>query len=173
MAAAGNRLIATHDADYCVKQLPAAHEFNGIGNQLAAYQRRPHAFRAHGFAVGDGDGIEFHGSAAGGTNAFFHLGREPPQVKVAGHGFDPGVGYADQRLAEVGVGEANRFKHGARRSPVAPVSNSAAAMFEIHWKRLEHELSSRAKRGILVFSCAGMRIVQAKTRITRLTRDDR
>ena len=128
----GNRLVASHYADHGVEHLPAANQFNGIGDQFAAHQRSAHAFGAHGFAIGDRDGIEFHGSAAGGANAFFHFGREPPQVKVARHGFDPGVGHADQRLAKIGVGEADGFEHGARRSPVAPVGDSAAAMLKIH-----------------------------------------
>ena len=127
-----DRLIATHHANDRVEQLSAADQFNRIGDHLATYQRSPHAFGAHGFAVGDGDGVELHGSAAGGANAFFHFGRKPPQVKVAGHGFNPGVGHADQRLAEVGISEANRFEHGTRRSPVASVGYSAATMFKIH-----------------------------------------
>src|SRR5438132_12076125 len=129
---AEDRLVAPHHAHHGVEQLSAADQFNRIGDQLAAYQRSPHAFGAHGFAVGDGDGVEFHGSAAGGANAFFHFGGEPSQMKVARHGFDPGVGHADQRLAQVGVGEANSFEHGARRGPVASLGNSAAAMLEIH-----------------------------------------
>ena len=59
----------------------------------------------------------------------FTLAAEPAQVKVAGHGFDPGVGHADERLGQIGVGETNGFEHGARRSPVAPVGDTATAMF--------------------------------------------
>src|SRR5208282_6683034 len=95
-------------------------------------QRRLHAFGAHGFAVGNGDGVEFHGSASGGADAFFHLGRKAAQVEVAGHGLNPGVGYGDQRLGQVGVGEADGFVHGAGRSLVAPVGDAATAMFEVH-----------------------------------------
>ena len=91
----GNGLVAAHHADHGVEHLPAADQLDGIGNHLAAHQRRAHAFGAHGLAVGDGDGVELHGRAAGGANAFFHFGRQAPQMKVAGHGFDPGVGHAD------------------------------------------------------------------------------
>jgi hypothetical protein len=49
-------------------------------------------------------------------------------VKVAWHGFDPGIGDTDERLAKVGIGESNGFEHGARWSAVAPIRDSAAAM---------------------------------------------
>ncbi len=125
-------LVAAYDADDGVEELAAADQFDRIGNDFAADQRGLHAFGAHGFAVADGDGIELHGRAARGANAFLHLGREAAQVEVAGHGFDPGVGDADERLAEIVVGEADRLEHGARRSAVAPVGDTAAAMLEIH-----------------------------------------
>ena len=53
-------------------------------------------------------------------------------MEVAGHGFNPGVGDADQRLVQIAVGEADRLEHGARRCPVTPVGDAAAAMFEVH-----------------------------------------
>ena len=128
----GNGFVAADDADDGVEHLPAAHQFDGIGDDLAAHQRGAHAFGAHGLAVGNGDGVELHGRAAGGANAFLHLGGEPAQVKVAGHGFDPGVGHADEGTAQVLVGESDGFEHGARRSLVAPVGDAATAMFEVH-----------------------------------------
>src|SRR5208337_4730440 len=71
------------------------------------------------------------------ANAFFHLGGEPPQMKVARHGFDPGIGHTDQRLAQVGISKSDGFEHGARRSAVAPVSDSVATMLEVHGERLQ------------------------------------
>ena len=53
----------------------------------------------------------------------FTLADKPPQVKVARHGLDPGVGDADERLCQIVVGKADGFEHGAGRSPVAPISN--------------------------------------------------
>jgi hypothetical protein len=53
-------------------------------------------------------------------------------MKVARHGFDPRIGHADQWLIQIGIREPNSFKHRARPSPVAPISNSAANMLEIH-----------------------------------------
>jgi len=57
---------------------------------------------------------------------------ESRQVEITGHGFDPGVGHADQGTAEVGVSEADRFEHGARPSPVAPFGNATADVLGIH-----------------------------------------
>jgi len=101
----------------------------GIGNHLATHERRLHTFGAHGFAVGDGDGVELHRSASGRANTFLHLGGKAAQVEVAGHGLDPGVGYGDEGLGKIFVGEADGFVHGAGACPVAPVGNVAAAMF--------------------------------------------
>ncbi len=131
-AGGGNGLVAAHHTNYGVEHLAAADQFDGIRNQLAAHQRGPHALGAHGFAVGDGDGVELHRRAAGGANAFFHLRREAAQVEVAGHGFDPGVGHSDDGAAEVGVGESDGFEHGAGRSLIAPVGDAATAVFEVH-----------------------------------------
>jgi hypothetical protein len=62
---------------------------------------------AHGDAVADGDRVELHRRAARGADALLDLHGELPQVEVAGHGLDPGVGDADDRLAQVVVGEAD------------------------------------------------------------------
>jgi len=59
-------------------------------------------------------------------------------MEVARHGLDPGVGDSNERLRQVVVGEAYGFEHGARRSLVAPVSDTATAMFEVHGSFAEH-----------------------------------
>jgi hypothetical protein len=53
-------------------------------------------------------------------------------MKIARHGFDPSISYANDWFAEVGVSEANSFEHGTRRRAVAPVGDSTAAMLEVH-----------------------------------------
>src|SRR5260370_42515310 len=77
-------------------------------------------------------GVDLLPSAPRLANSFLHLGREPPQMKIARHRLNPRIGYADQRLTEVRVGKANGFKHGTRRGAVAPLSNFTAAMLEVH-----------------------------------------
>jgi len=67
-------------------------------------------------------------------------------MKVARHGFNPGIGDTDQRLAEIAVRETNRLEHGASSSPVAPVRNATTAMFEIHGRKIMTE--EEAKKGV-------------------------
>ena len=45
----------------------------------------------------------------------FTFSARRPQVHVAGRDLGPGVGDADERLLEVGVGVAGPLEHGARR----------------------------------------------------------
>src|ERR1019366_3004304 len=65
----GNGFVAADHADDRVEHLPATDQLDGVSDDLAADERGAHAFGAHGFAVGDGDGVELHGSAAGGADA--------------------------------------------------------------------------------------------------------
>ena len=51
------------------------------------------------------------------ADAFLHVLGQRAQVVVAGSDFDPGVGDADDRLLQVGIGEADCLQHGARRAP--------------------------------------------------------
>src|SRR6266436_4999093 len=56
----------------------------------------------------------------------------------------------DERLGEVGVGEADRFVHGARASPVASIGDVAADVFEIHEAVLSSQFSEKPKSTLLV-----------------------
>ena len=53
-------------------------------------------------------------------------------------------------LREIVVGEADRLEHGARRSAVAPVGDTAAAMLEIHRGRRLRQWSLKGKIRALV-----------------------
>ena len=53
-------LVAANHANGRVKHLPTTNQFDGVCNDLPAYQRSTHAFGAHGFAVRDCDGVELH-----------------------------------------------------------------------------------------------------------------
>jgi len=131
MAAAGIVLSqpTTHDG---VEHLTAADEFNRVGDKFTAHERRAHALRTHGFAVRDGDGVEFHRRAASRANSFFHLRRQTAQVEVTRHGFDPRVSDTDERTAEIRVGESDGLEHGARAGALAPFGDSSADVLEIH-----------------------------------------
>ena len=57
-------------------------------------------------------------------------------MKVARHGFDPGVGHADDGFAEIAVGESDRLEHGASAGAISPVGDATAAVFRIHGRRI-------------------------------------
>src|SRR5438552_85998 len=69
-------------------------------------------------------------------------------MEVARHGFDPRVGDADQRTAEIGIGESNSLEHGASAGAVAPFGDSTADVLEIHNQRLQ-ETRCSCETGIL------------------------
>ena len=126
---AGNGLVAGHQRHDAVEHVAARHQLDRIGDHLAADQRRLHALGAHGDAVADGDGVELHRRAAGRADAFLHLDRQLAQVVVAGHGLDPGIGDADDRLRQILVGEADGLQHGARGRAVASLGDGVALEF--------------------------------------------
>ena len=126
---AGNRLVAARQRDEAVEQVAARDELDGVGNQIAADERRLHPLAAHRDAVGDRHGVELHRRAAGLANAFLDVLGERAQVVVARTDFDPGVRDADNRLAQIGIGEADRLQHRARRRAARAVGDGAAAGF--------------------------------------------
>jgi hypothetical protein len=88
-------------------------ELDRVGDDLAGNQGGFHALGAHGDAVGDGDRVEFNGSAAGGADALLYLFREGAEMEIAGRDFRPGIGDGDQRAGEIGVGETGGLQHRA------------------------------------------------------------
>ena len=116
------------------KEVTAAHELDGVGDQLAADQRRLHALGAHGNPVADGDGIELHRRRACGPDALLHRPRESPQMEIARHRPGPGAGYADERAREIRVAEAHCLEHGAGGRAVRTFGEGAALVLRIHWR---------------------------------------
>ena len=125
--AAGNGFVTADEDDQRVEEIAARDEFDGIRDHFAADEGSAHAFRAHGDAVGDGDGVELERCAAGGANAFLHVLREFAEMIVAGTNLDPGVCHGHQRFLEVLVAETGGAKHGARGRAMCAVGESAAA----------------------------------------------
>ena len=76
------------------------------------------------------------GSSASRANAFLHLCRQTAQVEVAGHGFNPRIGDANQRTAEVRVSKSDGLEHGARARAIAPFGDSTADVLEIHGRKI-------------------------------------
>src|SRR6202034_772393 len=100
------------------------------------HERSTHSLCAHSFAIRDCDSVEFHGRSASRANAFLHLCRQTAQVEVTGHGFNPRIGDANQRTAEVRVSKSDGLEHGARARAIAPFGDSTADVLEIHGRKI-------------------------------------
>ena len=113
MMAAGHVLVAAGDADEAVEGVAAGDEFDGVGDDFAGDERGLHALGAHGDAVGDGDGVELHGGAAGLADALLDGFGYLAEMEVTGADLGPGVGDADDGLVQVFFGEAYAAQHSA------------------------------------------------------------
>ena len=122
----GRRLVTPSHGDDSVEHVAAGDQLDGVGDDLAADEGGLHAFRAHGDAVGYGDRVVLQRRATGLANASFHIFGQAAQVEVAGADLRPRVGDADHRLAEVVVGVASGFVHGARRGARGAIDDGAA-----------------------------------------------
>ena len=131
---AGHVLVAAADADEAVKEIAAGDQLDGVGDDFAGDQRGLHALRAHGDAVGDGDGVELHGRAAGFANALFEGFGDFAQMHVAGADLGPGVGDADDGLVQIFFGEAGRRagRSGRRRGWGLQSTGCFALAFDGH-----------------------------------------
>ena len=109
----GHVFVAAGDADEAVEAVAAGDEFDGVGDDFARDERGLHAFGAHGDAVGDGDGVELHGRAAGFADALLDGFGDLAEMEVAGADLGPGVGDADDGLVQVFFGEADAAEVGA------------------------------------------------------------
>ena len=111
-----NRLVAADEHDETVEAVAARDQLDRVGDDFAAHERGAHPFGTHRDPVGDRDGVELHRRAAGAADALFHVDGEIAQVVVARTDLDPRVGDTDERLLEIGVGEADGLQHRARGS---------------------------------------------------------
>ena len=113
----GNGLVAAANRNDGVKRMRHGEKFDRIGDHFAGDERGFHALGAHGDAVGNGDGVELDGRAAGGADAFLHFFRERAEVEIAGRHFRPRVRDGHERARQVGVGEAGGLQHRAGGRP--------------------------------------------------------
>ncbi len=104
-----------------------------------------HPFVSHRDAVGYRDRHELDREATGVAHADLRPLREPVERHVAGRHLVPRRRNTDLRLAEVGVGHADRAQHRAGRSPLHPVRDLAAAGLHpiAHGVRLRRALPCR------------------------------
>ena len=124
-------LVAASQRHQSIEHVAESDQLDGIRNDLSADQGGLHPLGAHGDAVRDRDGVELHGRTPGGANPLLHLGRQPPQVKVARPDLNPGVGDPHDRPSQVLVAESHRLEHGSRRGTAGALGDGAAASFQI------------------------------------------
>ena len=86
-----------------------------------------HALGAHRDAVGDRDRVELERLWRPPRGCLRARDRELAQVIVAGTDLGPGVGDADERAAQVRIGEADGLQHGARAGAGRPLRQGRAA----------------------------------------------
>src|SRR5207253_8236218 len=132
---AGDRLVAAADADERVKQMTARDELDRVRDNLARYERRLHAFGAHGDAVAHRDGAELDRRPPRLADAFLHPLRQLPVVEVARHDLDPRVRDADERPLEVLVLVPDGTHHGARAGAGGTVDESLTAQTNVGHRR--------------------------------------
>ena len=109
----GNCLVASGQRDHRVEHVAAPDEFDGIGDDFAAHERSPHAVRAHGFAVADGDRVELHRSAAGCAHALLHFFREVRRCELHGIVSIQVLAMPTMRLWQVGIRKTDGPEIGA------------------------------------------------------------
>ena len=102
---------------------------DGVGDDVAAWQRVEHAGMAHGDAVVNGDGVELAGDAAGLLHGFGHQAADLVQVDVAGDEFIEGVGDGHDRLAEVLAVNASGAVQSASARKHSPVHQFCGSHF--------------------------------------------
>jgi hypothetical protein len=120
---AGHVFIAAADGDEAVEALGRDGGLDGVGDDIARDQRVAHALGAHADAVGDGDGVEIDGLAAGLVHALARVFAEVAEMHVARRHVARGGGDGDLGFFEIVVGEAHGAQHGAGGSAVVAVNN--------------------------------------------------
>ena len=100
--------------------MPAHGQFDRIGDDVAAYERRFHAGVAHGDAVGDGDGGELPGRAAGGLNSGLRRLGLAAKRDVTRRRLVPRSHHPDERLGDVFLAQPHGVVVRPVRRPLRP-----------------------------------------------------
>ena len=80
----GHVLVAAGDGYQAVHALAEGDGLDGVGDDLAADQRRLHALGAHGDTVADGDGAELERRAVALADAVLDGAGDTAEMDVAG-----------------------------------------------------------------------------------------
>ena len=112
---AGHVFVAVGDHDKPVKLVGNGHGLGGVGNQVTGDKGVFHADVPHGNAVTHGDGREDHRGPAGCRDACLDRIGDLVQIHVARDDLIPGAHHADNRAADLLVGETESIKQAAVR----------------------------------------------------------
>ena len=126
--AARHVLIAAADGDDAIEPFTTRHHFDGIGDDFARDEGIFHSFGAHGDAIGNSDGVEHDGLAAGRVRAGRGVIGQLIDMHIARRHHAPGGGDADLALREIGVAEPHRVQHGAAGSAVGAIDDNAGVL---------------------------------------------
>ncbi|GBD09198.1 hypothetical protein HRbin22_01447 [Candidatus Thermoflexus japonica] len=126
--AGGLRLIAPPNGHQGIQLIRHGGELDGIGDQLPADQGGFHALMSHPDSVVGRDGVELDGRPARIPDPLFDELSQMMEMMVAGLGFEPGVGDADERSAEVLIPESDSPQHGPVRSSLQALRHPRTAM---------------------------------------------
>src|SRR5262249_18686500 len=96
--------------------MAARNQLDRVGNHCAVDKRFFPALCAHKSAGGPGFGVVFDRRPPRGADASLPPPRQPPQMKVARHDFDPGIGDTNDRARKILIGKSDGFQHCACRS---------------------------------------------------------
>ena len=110
----GDDLIAVRDHNQGIEGMADGHDFDGIGNKLAACERVFHPRVVHGDTVTDADGRKFHGCAAGHVDTRLYGVCDFIQVDMTGYDAVYRIGDTDDRLFDFRV----RIPHGFEQAAV-------------------------------------------------------
>ena len=126
-------LVAAGQPDEAVEPLGVHDALDRVGDDLAADQRRAHAFVTHADAVADGDGAELHRETARSAHAVLGVLGQLAQRHVARRHVVPRRRDRDLRLHPIVVGHARGPEHRPRRRLGHPVGDVTAARFDVDW----------------------------------------
>ena len=128
--AARHILVAAAHGNQAVHSLAEDHGFDGISDDLAAHQRRLHAFGAHADAVADGDGAELERRPTAIADPFLDCRGPFVQMDIARRNVTGQIGHRHKGLCQVVVRQAHSPQVRAGRRPLRPVGDVAAAVLQ-------------------------------------------
>ena len=126
---AGQRLVAAGEGDERVIGMAARHRLDAVGDDFARHQRVAHAAVVHRHRVGHRDRGEIERHAARAADGGAGLARELPEQRIARRHAPVGRGDADERLAQIGIRQAERAQERTMGGAIQSLNGDARGQF--------------------------------------------